>query len=659
MDSRGRRNLLLRCGAIALLAVWAQYLLTQRRALVWDGVLLYALAMALFAGLLRSEQRREGLGGLGWLWAELWRALGRSPLRLAMLLIGVGLVVVVSVVALSRPWQRSFFDLGLAWVLGLALYLGALLRWRALWMDLRSLPRHVIQPEGALVAALVVATVLLRAVNPEQIPPVLSGDEASFGLDALQVLSGQRGNPFTTGWLSHPTLYAFIQAVFIRLLGRSATALRLSSALISGGVTLWLYLLGRRWWGRWQGLLAALFFACYHYAIHFGRLGLNNIWDPFWALGGLYCLTVGLERDRLAPTLIAGLMAGLAFYFYLGARLAPLLLVLVTILWSLGQRGFWRQHLPKLFLAAGLALLTALPLLLFFGKNPELFAARWRWVGIIPSGWLANEAVRTGQSTWALLGQQVAKTVLAFNHSLDPTFWYRPGRPLLLFGSAICFVLGLTTALVQWRRREHQLTLVWLGLVLLFGGVLLENPPSSPRLVMAIPPVVYLVVLGMAQVGVWLRRALGAGRVFGYLVSLTLVLLACAGSLHFYFAVYTPGRMFSDDNTATADAIARYLRPKGEGTICFLLGPPRLYWGHATIPYLAEGVIGVDVLQPVQAPGDLTVGEGAVFVVLPEREPELEVIRSYYPGGAVARYKDPKGSLLFITYELGGATGQD
>ncbi len=100
-----------------------------------------------------------------------------------------------------------------------------------------------------------------------------------------------------------------------------------------------LYLFARRYYGRWVALLAALSFAAYHFAIHYGRLGLNNIWDPFFALGALYGLEVGLADGSRKHLLAGGLMAGLSIYFYMGARLIPFIGLALLIHWAVAERG--------------------------------------------------------------------------------------------------------------------------------------------------------------------------------------------------------------------------------------------------------------------------------------------------------------------------------
>lgn len=656
---KDRATLLLLILAL-LLAIWGQRTFLQKRELIWDGIVFYAVAMLAFSLVMgRLEGREEVRGISGGILKEVWWALGQSVTRLVVLVIGVGSVLYA---ALSVPARASALlaghssglRLGL-WAGGMALFAAAFVdwggiptAWRQLWHQLR-----VNGFEVGLVVVIMVGTCLVRAVRLETVPHVLSGDEAAMGLEALSVLEGRSTDPFRTGWLSHATLYFYLQAAALSLFGVSVASLRALSPLVSTAIVPMLYLFARRSYGRWVALLAASFFLAYHYAIHFGRIALNNIWDPFFAVATIYCLEVGLEKRRPFAVVMGGLMLGLAVYFYMGAQLIPIILALYLLHRALSDRDFLDQNLTYLLIFAAAALLAALPLLLYFRAHPAEMMARWRWIGIFPSGWVDAEVQRTGKSVAGVVFGQFLKAVLAFNYSHDPTFHYRPNRPLLLTVTSILFVLGLTYAIRRSRDRRYFLLWVWFLLVIIFGGALVENPPSSPRLVLSIPAVVILVALGATKLGEFVQRVLGRPSAWGIVLSCLLVAVGCYSSLHFYFGEYIPNEMYSDQNTAIADRLGRYAHALGPGYQLYFFGAPRMYYGHATIPFLARGVPGVDVNPPVPAALDFVDrSRDAVFVLLPERQGELQDVRRVYPSGRLREFRDRKGQLLFISYEV-------
>lgn len=658
MESRNRRVVALLLILSLLLAFLGQHYFAKKRDFMWDGILIYAVAMMAFAWVISRVEGREGRAsvvGVPGLWRGIWQELHCNAVRLAFLIAGVGLVVYVSAAAGSRPGNKPFYDLLAMWGAGIAAVVGAFVDWQ-------GFPRRVAQtwsrlthagPEVAFVVVIAIVTFLVRGVKLEQIPFVIRGDEAALGLQAVSVLEGRITNPFATGWLSHPTLFFFLQAIFVRAFGITTAAVRLSSALISVPLSVLLYLFARRFYGRWVAVLSALLFAGYHYALHYGRIGLNNIWDPFFGLATFYFLSVGLEDKRLGHVLAGGVLTGLAAYFYMGARLIPIILVVYLLYRSLRERDFWREKLVYLVVFGLLALITALPLLAHFRAHPSNLMARWEWLGIFPSGWVDAEVQRTGKSVMGVLLGQFLKAVLAFNYHRDPTFFYRPGMPLLRFFTSVFFVFGLAYAIAHWRRRQYSLLVMWFLLVICFGGMLLENPPASPRLVLAIPPVVICVALGMVKISQSVRAVLDERRGVALALSLVLVLIGSYQSLHFYFGEYTPKHMYSDWNDEVCNRLGKYLRVLGPQYQCYLLGAPRIYYGHPPIPFLAQGVTGVDVVERVQDKIEfVNPSRDAVFVFLPERRAEFDVVRRLYPVGSFREFRNPKGRLLFVAYEV-------
>ena len=479
-------------------------------------------------------------------------------------------------------------------------------------------------PETVLVAVLIVATLLLRVIDIGRIPYILSGDEASMGLEAVQVLNGQLRSPFTTGWLSHPTLFFFVQALFLRVGGTSVAVLRLPSALIATAAALLLYLLARRWYGRRIALFALVFYAGYHYAIHFGRIALNNIWDPFFALAALWSITRGLDTRRPLAWGLGGLAMGLGAYFYMGARLVPMIVLAYGIMMLIQRPAIWREQRANILLCIVVAAMAAAPLLFHFRRYPSDLTARWNAVSIFPMGWVTSEMAITGRTMASLLWEQFAKSFFAFVAYPDTTLHYFPQTPLYLWPEAALAVLGLGMNLRNWRKPQYAVLPLWYMLVVLFGGMLLENPPQSPRLVLALPVACCGFPLGWRA---WPRSwgAWSSGRARALTVAALVVMLAVSGnSANFYLAKYTPTHVYGGENTEVADALGHYLADLGPDVQWYFYAAPRMFVGFSTITFLAPNAHGTDAPETVTTdmswadpPGD------AVFVFLPERAGEL------------------------------------
>jgi 4-amino-4-deoxy-L-arabinose transferase-like glycosyltransferase len=556
---------------------------------------------------------------------------------------------------------------------------------------------------------------------------------------ARQVLSGQVRNPFVMGYMSMPTFFYWPLSWSLRLVGNTMAGLRFPAALVGTATVPLLYFLARDLWGRRLALLSALFLAAYDYHIHYSRLGANNIWDPFFVLLALWLLhrglvarpsrgAVPLEQMEIAspqdvilakagmtaarndvenqgpvpakaqgpvpgavlagPTVLpgsegcrfllaAGLVLGLSFYFYTGARLLPLLMAAyVAFVWlqnRLQVRRLRRQ--PVEGLGRHLALLVAAfvvvagPMLGYALTHPDEWNARINQVGIIQSGWLAREPGLTGKSTLQILAEQFLRSAGAFHVFPDRTAWYGSPRPLLGFVAGAFALLGLAWALAHWRERRHFLVLIWFWSVIITGGMLTESPPSSQRLVIAIPAVALFVALGLEQTARLARRLLGADRlrirrieigpisigpVKGENLALGLIVaLMAVSSVRFYFVDFSRSGRYGSQNGETATMIGHYLQELDGGYQAYFFGAPRIYWSFGTMTFLAPDVPGQDVVEPLAAPPAFgEEGRQAVYIFLPERSGELDWVQQAYPGGTRRDFYDATGTVRFTVYRV-------
>ncbi len=655
MSPRARRLATVCLMSGLALAVAGQYYFAKRRDYLWDGVFLYALASALFLAAVRLTNPAPLAS-----WTKPWWRVALDwarlhPWRSAMACAGpLASLVVASRAAQPLTAAGGYRLLGL-WGAGVALAVASAVDPGNARLWARGLPARLRDHglEAALVALLLAVAALARLVRLDSIPYVLGGDEASMGYEALDVLRGGVTNPFATGWFSHPTLFFYILAAALRWPGGAVFGLRFVPALAGVLTVPALYLLARQLFGRRVAFLAAAYLACYPYAIHFSRLALNNAVDPLLAVLAFCFLFAGLrgEHCRNACFALAGVLSGLSLYFYMGGRAMPLVLAGFVLLLAWREPGFWRTYRGQLLILAGAFLVTTWPLLGFFARHPLDFLARTNQLGIIQSGWLASTAAALQRSQLSLLWDQFAKSALAFHYSLDPAVFYRPGMPLLDFAAAIPFTFGLVYSMSCFRERGHALIVLWFWAIVVFGSVLLENPPSAQRLVLTVVPVSLFIALGLAQAAGVVERALGWTALSGHvLLGLAIVALGMIG-LQFYFGPYTAARVYPGLNTEVGHEMGLYLRELGPGYRYYFYGAPRMYAGFPNVRYLAPDVEGVDVMpQPAAAP-EVQADRRPVFIFLPERLAELDAVRASYPNGARTDFKQPSGALLFVSYE--------
>lgn len=511
------------------------------------------------------------------------------------------------------------------------------------------------------VSAIGLLAFALRVFNLDMIPPTLGGDEGSQGVEALKILRGQLANPFVTSWMSVPTMSFFFNTLTIGPLGHTAFALRLPWALIGTVTVLIMFALTRRLKGLVMGLLVGVLLASYHYHIHYSRLGSNQVADAFFMAAAFFFLYRAYDEGGLLNWVMAGIVAGVAQYFYAGARFVTIMVGVTIVYFVVRERvAFVRAQWRGLIAVVAAFIIAGGPMLQFAVRYPDEYNGRLNAVGIFQSGWLElAENLWQQDPAQILIGYQLKRSALAYNAFPDPTYWYGSPRPLFDGLWAILFLLGMGYALSRPRDRRLFPMLIWWWGAILLGGVLTENPPSSQRLITSAPPAVFFVALAIWKIGQISERLVRTGTATAtqpptdrpisrrWLAALTALLVAilCVGSVGYYFLEYTPSRVYGNYTAVTADALARYAQARLDSSDRMVFfGAPQMYIDFGSIKYLVPDIVGQDVSDPLTAPFDpktLPDDKQPVFFFMPFRRNELAFVQQTYPNGHVEELPSP------------------
>jgi 4-amino-4-deoxy-L-arabinose transferase-like glycosyltransferase len=570
---------------------------------------------------------------------------------------GVGLSLAAGWRARERPAGADFGDLFALWLIGLASFLLAFVRYAHLpadpWRRLQNwASRNRIELAG--LTALMLLALFVRAYDLEHIPANLGGDEGTWAMEGLAMLDGGLANPFGTRWFAFPSMSFLVWGLSTRVFGDTVGGVRAISALIGTASVLFAYLLARELWSRRVAWLAAIILAFGHYHIHFSRLAVNNIADSLFITLALYLLVRGLRSSRSIWFALSGSVIGAGWYGYFGARLVGVIAALYLAWRMAAEEEFLARHRRHVLGMVAGALVVTAPLLLNYAANPSVLTEGFDRVSIFASGWLGREQEITERSAFSLLLQQVCKSVSAFHYTLDPTFWYRARIPLVDSVSGILLVFGLIWCTAHHSWPSNGLLLIWFWLALSTGWMITENPPSSQRMVIVTPALAILVALGLDRL-LWLEREVLDSRRAVRLV-LAGILLAAMVSLNlgYYFFYYTPTRVYGNPTAEMTTRLARYLLHQEDDYVVYLHGPPFVYWDFGTLRFMARGISGVDVPPLGEGPTpEPDLSRGARFVFHPARVDELATIRARYPGGTERHFQSSAGSEpLFATYEI-------
>ncbi|MFZ0544564.1 MAG: glycosyltransferase family 39 protein, partial [Candidatus Promineifilaceae bacterium] len=547
----------------------------------------------------------------------------------------------------SHPWIPIYL-----WIVAAALTIFAL--WPVQSADQQPAHPQTEQRSWEIPAVIALTTIALviRLIDLTGHPYIINGSEASIGLDTLAAASGTLQNPFSAGWLTNPTLPLFILAFPLKLFGASTLGIRLLSPFIGAVTVPALYFSGRRWFGPPVALLASILLTGSHLHIHYSRLGLTNVWDPLLALLVFGLIYAAWLSGRRPTWLLAGLAVGLTPYLFTTAHLFPFMLPLILLALLL-RRPYPPGYLRNLAAAGILALVVALPQFLFYRANDVVFMDRANTLGIFQSNWFVEEGTRTGQNSADILAQQFRQALFAFQSGQDTSNAYNPGRPLLSFAPAVFLTIGIGLALWRLRQLRYQLLLIWLGVTLFTAAFLIQSPPSSHRLLIAVPAVYLLIAVALGWLGQQLLTVLRLNRAYLLPALLTLALLMSFSDLVFYFGQYRSQHLFGDRNTEIAYQMAAYLNSLDGSWDGYFYGPPSMYTSFPTFPFLLADlnesltftdVVGGDPPQPPQ--GD------TVYLFIPERAAELPTVQALYPNGRVLTFDGYHGSPLFYAYEI-------
>ncbi len=487
----------------------------------------------------------------------------------------------------------------------------------------------------------------LRATALDRYPPMMHGDEGEMGIRALGILNWMQPlSPFSTAFLSHPTMFHFWQALSMAFFGRDEVGLRTLSAITGTLSVPLLYLLIRLGFGRLAGLVSAFLLAVSHLHIHYSRLAINNIQSSTAALLVVLLLAAARAKGSSLLYSLAGLTTGYSLYFYFGSRAIPLIGgVLLIFLWR--ERRAKGKDLLLFALAGWLAIS---PLLLHYVQHPSPLLERMQGVYLFSLRNIEHTLHQIGSeaSTVGILRWQFLRNLRFFVDYGDASAFYLRDLPAFDLGTVLLFWLGMGLALAKPFRFAQAALLVWFWMVVILGGVLTNDPPNAPRLLIAVPVVFAFSGLFVARICALANRTLKI-RFDSLLVPLLLVLGVVVLKVNYqmYFVEYAtkaPGTGFIK--------MAREMRENGAEYEMYLLGAPYLYTNHGVLRFIARDAEKVDCLELDDCfslpPGD----KGVIFFIVPQRLEELEIISARYPQGEYGEAYDSYGRLLYLTYRL-------
>ncbi len=478
----------------------------------------------------------------------------------------------------------------------------------------------------------------LRLTNLETVP-TLHGDEGEMGVFALNVLSGNAPPMTAVGWLHHPALFHYLQAPFVGIFGRTGFAIRYPSVIIGILCIPFIYYIGKRSFGPIAGWMAAWLLAVSHLHIHWSRIGLNNIYSVLAILVCFYCI-LRAKPNKIMAYAYTGIAIGLAQYLYFGSRLIPVIFGVVVLLLLFRKLASLEQILAMI---VG-AIIALAPLATFYILEPNTFSSRTDRVAIFSDvnvqQALNDPTASLPADLFPLISVQLQRNLGYFIQHGDRSAFYAHEIPGIDLLTAALFWLGLGLALAKIKRLPEQVLLLWFALGIALGGMLTNDAPNSPRLLIVFPVAYLLGGYVVQHVGSFFNGYSRPVRL-GSLIGLAFMIGVLNTTVYYKELPTQPLRSWQ------GDAMAREVKTAAADAQVFVLGAPNIYAGYGTFLFLR----GPDP-QDLNTPDQLSLIEEGDFmaIAVPAQFQLLADLQAEYPDGTLETKLDHVGNPMYKVY---------
>jgi hypothetical protein len=495
---------------------------------------------------------------------------------------------------------------------------------------------------------------LPRLLRLDHFPTVIDGDEGMYMLSAVEARTGTMVNPFATGWFGVPNLYPAIQGWLTSVVGTDVAGHRMLGAVVGTIGILATWRLGTHVIGPWPAIVGAVIMATLPFHLFFSRSALNHISDPTTLILALLFLWLGLGTRQRSGAFLSGVMVGLGWYGYWGARIFPVIIAILLGFVAIDRREGQKEAVRLGSWAATGFLAISMPLLMSFVLNPTEFRSR---VTIV--SFLTLDRWRIEPGTMIRLFLDNLRETLLFPFVSYDDLFFRHQAPFLGWPIAIAIVIGLATWIAGVVRDHAFQVGAWLFVpwIVLTLGVAMTTPIQSQRIVAMIPFWCLAAGSGFVALVRWLTL-IGSPAPLVTRRILTAVALVALAATHLTWMA-SEDRQFStygDFRTTTAWDIGWRLanaNPDGtEGPQIFFAGPPFMFaggWGNLRV--LAPDAAVTDVTEPLVSAADVPpLPAGSMLILVPERSGEGCVIALAHLEATVAEVRARDGTLLYLAF---------
>lgn len=499
--------------------------------------------------------------------------------------------------------------------------------------------------------------VFFRFYRLNQVPGEMFSDHAEKLLDVMDVLNGKTSIFFTRN-TGREAFQFYLTVAVIKLFhtGVSFLSLKLGTAFAGLATLPFIYLLGKQLGNKWVGLTAMLMAGIAYWPNIISRVALRFTLYPLFTAPVMYYLFRGLQNRNRNDLLISGIFLGMGLHGYSPARILPIYVVTVFILYELHRpksKDRWND-IWVLGLLAFAAFIVFLPLFRYFLEHPELVSSR------ALSRLTSAEHAISG-SPWLVFFNNLWKAMIMFFYD-NGQIWVHsiPNRPALDIAGAVFLFTGLVYEIkkyLKYRNWEDLALLVAIPILMLPSITSLAFPDENPSLNRtggAIVPVFLIAAIGFYQCarGVFSKRAslLSKG-----ILSLFLVVVLALSMYQNYDLVF---HQYADQFMANAwnsdemgKVIADFAAQGNSYEHAYVVPYP--YWVDTRLVAINAGVPGIDyALWPEDFRNRLNYQGNKLMLLNPEDTDSLDLLRSMFPDGKEEIFHSKTAGKDFIIYSI-------
>jgi hypothetical protein len=575
----------------------------------------------------------------------------------------VGFAALATLLAGVRRWDLDQGAVGLdviaPWLLGIALF--AVAAW---WPELSI--RRSIRTAGGLLErlpagwgwapwlGLIALAAVPRLVMLDRYPAFITGDEGQYLMMAVQSREGTLSNLFATGWLEVPVMYPAVSGWVASVFGDGLAAHRTLGGLVGTIGVLGTWRLGRHLVGEWTAWAGAALLATLPFHLLFSRSALNHVVDPAVLVVSLLFLWRAVRQGHRGEAFLSGLVVGIGWYGYWGARAFPLVVIILLVITLLDRRlGIRGVVRVGVWWAIGFVA-TTLPLLTTFQMVPDVFWGRRRTTSIAA---MHPDITERGELFRIYLDNLREAVFLPFIDSWQLFYLHHApflGWPMALLVAVGCAAWGAGIVTGRAWLAAAWLVVPWAVLTL---GIAQSHPVQSQRFVGVAP--VWMLLAGCGAVALvrwfawpvrrdrWVEKVLVGGLVLSVGLSSQVWMMERERVLENWgdprtLAAWDLGWRLANSNDPSAPVL--------------YAGAPHMFINDwASLHFLVPDANVQDVEG--EAGQQLSVPEGGLLVFGPERVEEMCAIVAASPGLEMAEIRASNGRLLYVTLADEGIEG--